>query len=126
MKDSTILKKARKLIADKGHCKGELARNKYRHKVDPTSLSAVRFCAFGAIYNVLGIPDDPGVTCWNNEGMRRVNDVSRWLKDEIPYIEGLSFVTVDDYNDLDETTPKDVDNWFARAIKRAKNTESYV
>lgn len=118
MKASTVLSKARTLIATSGHTKGELARNKYRHKVDPTSHSAVKFCAFGAIQNVLGVPDKGRAT----DGTREVERVSWYLGQAIPSDNGISrnWWCVDDYNDLKTVTLKDVDKWFSRAIKIAK------
>lgn len=114
MKASTVLKKARTLIARTGHLKGEMARNKYRHKVDPTSPSAVKFCAFGALHNVLSVSRsgcDGGVYV-----------ISRYLRDAIPEngVDGYYGYTVDQYNDRKSTTPLDVDIWFARAIALAK------
>lgn len=118
MKASVALSKARKLIKTSGHCKGELARNKYRHKVDPTSPSAVRFCAFGALQNVLGVPDKGRATT----GTREVERISWYLGEAIPASAGFScnWWSVDDYNDRNEITPKDVDKWFSRAIKIAQ------
>lgn len=118
MKASTVLSKARKLIATTGHTKGELARNKYRHKVDPTNPNAVKFCAFGAIQNVLGVPDKGRVT----DGTREVEKISWYLGKAIPADNGISrnWWSVDDYNDHKNVTPSDVDKWFNRAIKIAK------
>lgn len=116
MKASTVLRKARKLIATSGHTKGELARNKYRHAVDPTSPSAVKFCAYGAIQNVLGVPKKN-----NNAEFKQVQDISSYLAKAIPTTNGSQpWWTVDHYNDLKNLTPKDVDRWFGRAIVLAK------
>lgn len=116
MKASTILKKARKLIKETGHTKGELARNKYRHKVDPTSPSAVRFCAYGALHQVMGIND---FNAWN-PNRHLIEDVSKYLMDTIP--NGTWWSSIDVYNDKETTTPEDVDKWYTRAIKLAKST----
>lgn len=119
MKASTVLSKARKLIANTGHTKGELARNKYRHAVDPTSPNAVKFCAYGAIQNVMGIKDSPTM----NPDLQKVTDVSKFLGATIPVACGSGWWSVDDYNDRDEVTQKDIDNWFRRAITLAKRSE---
>lgn len=119
MKASTVLRKARKLIATTGHTKGELARNKYRHRVDPTNPNAVKFCAFGAIQNVLDIPDKHS-PC-NSDDHTKIQNISGYLAQAIPVGYGYSrWWSVDDYNDLKELTPSDVDKWFGRAIKIAK------
>lgn len=104
MKASTILIKARKLLNSTGHTKGVLARNKYRHKVDPTSPSAVKFCAYGALRKVLDLKN----------GERNIQDelVTKYLYRTVPnYTWGVAR-----YNDADSTTPEDVENWFNRAI----------
>lgn len=119
MKASTVLSKARKLIATTGHTKGELARNKYRHAVDPTSPSAIKFCAYGAIQHVMGVKDSPTM----NPELKKVTEVSRFLGSTIPVGFGSGWWSVDEYNDRDEVTTKDIDNWFRRAITVAKRSE---
>lgn|ERR1700745_1030365 len=130
MKTSTILKKAKSVLIEKGWTKGELARNKYRHKVDPTSPSAVKFCAYGAIHNVLGAPDAD----YPNDGVSKVEEVARYLKMVLPeQPRSVEFdpswfcrPTLDDYNDSDETTLKDMIVLFNQAIKLAKQDEKAV
>lgn len=119
MKASTVLSKARKLIATSGHTKGELARNKYRHAVDPTSKNAVKFCAYGAIQNVMGVKDSPSM----NPDLQKVTEISRFLGSSIPAGYGSGWWSVDEYNDRAGVTPKDIDNWFRRAITLAKRSE---
>lgn len=115
MKVSTVLRKSRTLLVEQGWTKGELARNKYRHKVDPTSPSAVKFCAQGAIHNVLGVSDD-----WRpSEGSKQVSAAMDCLMLAAPAGFGWPY-TVDDYNDADETTLEDIKDWFVRAIVLAK------
>lgn len=123
MKASTCLKKARKLIATTGHCKGGLARNKYRHKVDPTSKSAVKFCVLGALSNVLGVPDT--IYSKNVEGIQNIQNISEHLTKTIPehFSSRIGWWSNEDYNDNPNTTPEDIDNWLKRAIKSAKRSE---
>lgn len=116
MKASTVLKKARTLIKESGWTKGENARNKYRHKVAPTSPSAVKFCAYGAIHNVLGVKDT-----YNNSRTHEVLDVGRYLSLTVPANRDTWFSSVDEYNDRDATTFEDVDRWFKNAIKLAQS-----
>lgn len=114
MSASAVLKKARKLIAETGHTKGEMARNKYRHAVDATNPNAVRFCVYGAIHNVMGVKDTD-----YNAG---IPVVAQYLRQAVPadWSDGWGYRTIDGYNDRATTTPKDVDEWFAKAIKLAK------
>lgn len=120
MKASSILKKARKLIAEKGHCKGEFAKNKYRHKVEPTNKNAVAYCALGALECVLEIPRkyDSKTTTRRTE----VQVVSEYLGRVIPEGSkcGRSWWSVNTYNDYSHITPQDIDDWFGRAIVLAE------
>lgn len=113
MKSSEVLKKARALLLEKGWCKGELARNKYRHKVDPTSPNATRFCSFGAIHNILGIKDTHLLMD------SRVRHVSTYLSDSLPE----NYYSLLVFNDNSTTSIKDIDALFTRAIKLAKKSE---
>lgn len=114
MKASKVLKKARKLIRQTGHTKGVFARNKYRHEVDPINPSAVKFCAYGAIYNVLGVSINSNST---DDG-REVDRVTKYLSFAMPENDWTRLV--DRYNDLESTTPEDVDAWFSAAIQLAE------
>lgn len=117
MKPSTVLRKARKVLQTRGWTKGELARNKYRHKVDPTSPSAVKFCAYGAIYNVLGIKDINKYS--KTAETEQILEVAQFLSQSISIPAGYWWLSLDDYNDDDQTTAKNIDLLFERAIKLA-------
>ena len=120
MKASAVLKKARKVLKEKGWCKGALARNKYRHQVDPTSGSAVKFCAFGALHHVMNIPNNK--TGW--EDYDKITEISAYLRLAIPHNSNVwSCWTIDSYNDHPNITAEDIDRWFADAIKLAKHSE---
>jgi hypothetical protein len=127
MKASTVLKKARKVLKTKGWTKGELARNKWRHKVDPTNPNAVRFCAYGAIYHVLGVKDtDFGTKEYDHSEHIKVNRVSRYLSATTP-LNDMGWQTgVDTFNDRDATKFEDVDAWFKRAIRLAEKDDVEV
>lgn len=114
MNDSTVLRKARKLIATTGHTKGTFARNKYRHRVDPTSPSAVKFCVLGAIHNVLGVKAD----AIHGSDYPRIGIISDHLHATATYRYGI--VPLNDHMD---TTPNDVDAWFVKAIRHARRLE---
>lgn len=111
MKVSTILSKSLKLMETSGWTQGVFARNQYRHEVRATSPSAVKFCAYGAICNVVGVnPNDIGV----NEGEVPV------LKQSCDYLRKvINFEYIDDFND-EAKKFEDVRRAFKKAIKLAK------
>lgn len=117
MKTSTVLKKARSVLVQKGWCQESLAKNRYRHDVDPTNPNAVKFCAYGAIHHVLGLKDNQFFT--NEVAVK----AERYLKDALP-TDVLWYSSVTLYNDRSSTTIQDVDSWFKRAIKLAKKDET--
>lgn len=122
MKASKVLKKARKLIKEVGHCKGDLAVNVRGDSIDPIDPGAVAYCSFGAIHKVLNISDDP----WIDNNLMKIKDVSYYLSETIPgeVTRVWNKVGIDEYNDRPETTLKDIDRWFKRAVKLAEDDEN--
>lgn len=115
MKASAILRNARSVLANNGWCQGALARNKYRHEVDPTSKSAAKFCAFGAVHAAAGVKADAS---WDNEFDQACGFLRDALPDEYAY-----WRSVDSFNDKKTTKKDDVLDLFDRAIKLAKKDE---
>lgn len=122
MKTSTVLKKALNVLEGDGTrprwTRDAMARNKYRHSVRPTNPNAVKFCAYGAVCNVLG-----------ENAEDRISDEFRsaesYLRSELPTSAtewGNWFGrSIDAFNDRDETSFEDVRGLFKRAIKAAKH-----
>lgn len=117
MKSSEILTKARRLLKKTGHTKGTMARNKYRHQVDPTSPSAVKFCAYGLVYNVLGLKRH---SLLDDEASKAVGKVLDYLHNTVPVGIQQTWSSVIRYNDDRATTPNDVDQWLFKAIQLAQ------
>lgn len=119
-KTSTVLKNARDLMITSGWTKGALARNKYRHAVDPSSPSAVKFCAYGALNHVLGLRgDDPD----SKEHIAALNRLETVLKEQKDSGSPGFYNWLDSYNDAKTTTLKDIESLFNLAIREAKREE---
>lgn len=73
-----VLREAAALV-EKGHCKGEYARDAQGLKVDRDSPSAVSWCAFGAIARANGtLLNDQAVACESALEAVVEDDVQEW------------------------------------------------
>lgn len=85
-----LLRKARKLLIDKGWTTKHFARDKYSHACEPTSKRACRFCILGAVEaasndwpkrcelkNILEIHLESGISCaeFNDTPGRKKSEV---------------------------------------------------
>lgn len=128
MKTSTVLKKALNVLEGgrvvdgrviaPAWTKDTMARNKYRHSVLPTNPNAVKFCAYGAICNVLN-ENEPKE--WGNNFSPVFKDAESYLKSELP-VSNFTYwgTSIDLFNDNAQSFDE-VRDLFKRAIKAAKH-----
>lgn len=116
MKTSTVLKRSLDVLNENGWTQGGYARNKWRHQVLPTSPSAVKFCAYGAVCRVTGYD---GKNLFLEPPM--FSSATRFLTDAVRDVTGNHWMSLDDFNDDPQTKREDVVRVFKRAIRLAKD-----